>query len=78
MVTIFGIEVNSYTRHEIIDTLFRGNGDVFEAECRKIEAMDALEQAIIYIGERYRWIPDNITTIRFIDLLETYFGQRQR
>lgn len=77
IVTILGLEVSPYARHEIIDTLFRGNIELFEAECLKIEAMDELEQAIIYIGETYRWVPDNMTTIRFIDLMETYFGQRQ-
>lgn len=76
IVTILGIEVSPYARHEIIDTLFRGNVELFEAECLKIEAMDELEQAIIYIGETYRWVPENMTTIRFIDLMETYFGQR--
>lgn len=71
--TIFGIEVSPYARHEIIDTLFHGNLELFDAECAKLDAMDSLEEALVYIGETYRWIPENAATIKFIDLLETKF-----
>lgn len=70
---IFGIEVSPYARHEIIDTLFHGNAELFEAETAKLNDMDSLEQALVYIGETYRWIPENAATIKFIDLLETRF-----
>lgn len=72
---IFGIEVNVYARHEIIDTLFRGDARLFEAECETIDAMPSFEEALMYIGETYRWIPENAATIKFIDLIETRFGQ---
>lgn len=75
---VFGIKVNAYARQEIIDTLFRGNVDLFDAECNRIDAMEDLEDALIYIGENYRWIPDNMTTIRFIDLMETHFTNRSQ
>lgn len=73
---IFGIEVSPYARHEIIDTLFHGNLELFNAECEKLDAMDSLEEALVYIGETYRWIPENAATIKFIDLLETRFGEQ--
>lgn len=72
---IFGIEVSPYARHEIIDTLFHGNTELFEAECAKLDAMDSLEEALVYIGESYRWVPENAATIKFIDLLETRFEE---
>lgn len=71
---IFGIDVTPYARHEIIDTLFHGNVDLFEIECTKLNNMDSLEEALVYIGETYHWIPENAATIKFIDLLETRFG----
>ena len=74
--TIFGIEVSPYARHEIIDTLFHGNLELFNAECGKLDAMGSLEEALVYIGETYRWIPENAATIKFIDLLETRFGEQ--
>ena len=70
---IFGIEVSSYARHEIIDTLFHGNTALFETETAKLNSMGSLEEALVYIGETYRWIPENAATIKFIDLLETRF-----
>lgn len=70
---IFGIEVSPYTRHEIIDTLFHGNTEMFEAEVAKLNAMGSLEEALVYIGETYHWIPENAATVKFIDLLETRF-----
>lgn len=70
---IFGLEVSPYTRHEIIDTLFHGNTEMFEAEEAKIDAMSSLEEALVYIGETYHWIPDNAATVKFIDLLERRF-----
>lgn len=73
---IFGIEVSPYARHEIIDTLFHGNLELFNTECGKLDAMDSLEEALVYIGETYRWIPENAATIKFIDLLETRFGEQ--
>lgn len=72
---ILGIEVSPYARHEIIDTLFHGNESLFEAETAKIDAMDSLEEALVYVGETYRWIPENAATIKFIDLLESRFEQ---
>lgn len=72
---IFGIEVSPYARHEIIDTLFHGNLELFDAECGKLDTMDSLEEALVYIGETYRWIPENAATIKFIDLLETKFSK---
>lgn len=72
---IFGIEVSPYARHEIIDTLFHGNIGLFDAECAKISAMSDLEEALVYIGETYNWIPENAATIKFIDLLETRFSE---
>lgn len=73
MPRIFGLEVSPYTRHEIIDTLFHGNVEMFEAEETKINAMGSLEEALVYIGETYHWIPENAATVKFIDLLETRF-----
>lgn len=70
---IFGIEVSPYARHEIIDTLFHGNTALFETETAKLNTMGSLEEALVYIGETYRWIPENAATIKFIDLLETRF-----
>lgn len=70
---IFGIEVSPYARHELIDTLFHGNQAMFDSECEKIDAMDSLEEALVYIGETYQWIPENAATIKFIDLLEARF-----
>lgn len=70
---ILGIEVSPYARHEIIDTLFRGNEALFESETAKLDAMDSLEEALVYVGENYRWIPENAATIKFIDLLESRF-----
>lgn len=70
---IFGIEVSPYARHEIIDTLFHGNTELFEAETAKLDGMGSLEEALVYIGETYRWIPENAATIKFIDLLESRF-----
>ena len=70
---IFGIEVSPYARHEIIDTLFHGNTALFETETAKLNSMGSLEEALVYIGETYRWIPENAATIKFIDLLETRF-----
>lgn len=72
---VFGIEVSPYARHEIIDTLFHGNLELFDAECAKLDAMGSLEEALVYIGETYRWIPENAATIKFIDLLETKFAK---
>lgn len=72
---IFGIEVSPYARHEIIDTLFHGNTELFEAETAKLDGMGSLEEALVYIGETYRWIPENAATIKFIDLLETRFEE---
>ncbi|WP_294599160.1 hypothetical protein [uncultured Rikenella sp.] len=74
---IFGIEVSPYARHEMIDTLFHGNEAMFESECEKLDAMDSLEEALVYIGEMYRWIPENAATIKFIDLLEARFGTEE-
>ena len=73
MPRIFGLEVSPYTRHEIIDTLFHGNTEMFEAEAAKINAMGSLEEALVYIGETYHWIPDNAATVKFVDLLESRF-----
>lgn len=73
MPRIFGLEVSPYTRHEIIDTLFHGNTEMFEAEEAKINAMGSLEEALVYIGETYHWIPDNAATVKFVDLLESRF-----
>ncbi len=70
---IFGLEVSPYARHEMIDTLFHGNAELFEAECAKLDAMGSLEEALVYIGETYRWVPENAATIKFIDLLESRF-----
>lgn len=72
---IFGVEVSPYARHEIIDTLFRGNAELFEAETAKLNGMGSLEEALVYIGETYRWIPENAATIKFIDLLESRFEE---
>lgn len=72
---IFGIVVSPYARHEIIDTLFHGNTELFEAETAKLDGMGSLEEALVYIGETYRWIPENAATIKFIDLLETRFEE---
>ncbi len=72
---ILGIEVSPYARHEIIDTLFHGNESLFEAETAKIDAMDSLEEALVYVGETFRWIPENAATIKFIDLLQSRFEQ---
>ncbi len=72
---IFGIEVSPYARHEIIDTLFHGNAELFEAETAKLNGMGSLEEALVYIGETYRWIPENAATIKFIDLLESRFEE---
>lgn len=71
--TILGIEVSAHTRQEIIDTLFHGNEELFEREINILNGMDSLEAALIYIGETYHWIPENPSTIRFIDLLEQRF-----
>lgn len=70
---LFGIEVSPYTRNEIIDTLFHGNVETFEEEVKKLDAMGSLEEALVYIGETYHWIPENAATVKFIDLLETRF-----
>lgn len=72
---IFGIEVGPYTRHEIVDTLFHGNVELFDAECSKLDAMESLDEALVYIGETYHWIPDNAATVKFVDLLESRFGE---
>ncbi len=74
---IFGIEVSPYARHEMIDTLFHGNEAMFESECEKLDTMGSLEEALVYIGEMYRWIPENAATIKFIDLLEARFGTEE-
>ncbi len=71
---VFGIEITQYSRHEMINTLFRGDATLFESECAKIDAMDNLEEALIYIGGHYHWIPDNAATNKFIDLLEQRFA----
>ena len=65
--------MSPYARHEIIDTLFHGNTALFETETAKLNSMGSLEEALVYIGETYRWIPENAATIKFIDLLETRF-----
>lgn len=72
--TIFGIPVSQYARHEIIDTLFKGNTALFEKEEAILGEMDSLEDALVYIGENYQWIPENAATLKFIDLLEERFN----
>lgn len=72
--TIFGIPVSEYARHEIIDTLFKGNTALFEKEEATLAGMDSLEDALVYIGENYQWIPENAATLKFIDLLEERFN----
>ncbi len=71
---ILGIEISEYGRHEIIDTLFRGDVALFESECETINEMRSLEDALVYIGQHHRWIPENAATIKFIDLLEKRFN----
>ena len=75
MPKIFGIEVSPYARHEMIDTLFHGNTALFLSEVAKMNEMGSLEEALVSIGETYRWIPENAATIKFIDLLETRFAE---
>lgn len=75
MPRVFGIEVSPYALHEMIDTLFHGNTALFHSEVAKLNEMESLEDALVYIGETYRWIPENAATIKFIDLLETRFAE---
>lgn len=75
MPRVFGIEVSPYARHEMIDTLFHGNTALFLSEVAKLNEMGSLEEALVYIGETYRWIPENAATIKFIDLLTARFAE---
>ena len=69
--TIFGVEIPDDLRDEFVNELFRNDEDFFTAEIAKLEAMDSLDDALIYIGEEYSWSPDNESAGNFIDMLVT-------
>lgn len=72
-IEILGTPVSTYAKEEIVNNLFHGNVELFEREMEKFDAMGSLEEALVYIGETYHWVPEHAATIKFIDLLENRF-----
>lgn len=75
--TILGVPVSAYARQEIVSHLFHGNLPLFEQEIARFDGMDSLDQALLYIGEMFHWVPEQAATIKFIDILETRFKEVQ-
>lgn len=68
------IEIQKIT--DLINTLFWRDQTFFENELKKFENLETLEDALIYISEKYTWNPTNSLAIEFIDILETYYNTK--
>ena len=66
---IFGRQLSPERRGEFINGLFKGDAVYFEAELIKLQNMDSLDDALIYIGEEYDWHPDDDVAGGFIELM---------
>ncbi len=74
--TILGVPVSAYARQEIVANLFHRNLPLFDQEIARFERMQSLDEALLYIGETFHWVPEEAATIKFIDILETHFRER--
>lgn len=71
---LFGAIITCESYQMFIDELFWRDQAFFDNEIRKFNEMSSLDEALIYIGEKYNWAPGNRFAIQFIDLLENYYN----
>ena len=71
---VFGEEVLSERHEEFINRLFKGDADYFTSELDRLQSMDSLNDALIYIGKEYDWHPDDSTANHFIELMVEKFS----
>lgn len=73
-VKLMGSIITEQLYKQFIEELFWRDQSFFDNEIRKFKNMDNIDNALIYIGERYNWAPNNTPAERFIELLDTYYN----
>ena len=61
-------------RYQIIAELFGGDADACDAAFGQLDAMESLEDAVIYIEENFNWNPSSSATALVMDLLDRKFN----
>ena len=61
-------------RYQIIAELFGGDADACDAAMERLDEMESLEDAIIYIEENFRWNSSSPATTLMMDLLDRKFN----
>ena len=61
-------------RYQIIAELFGGDADACDAAMDRLDEMDTLEEAVIYIEENFRWNSSSPATTLMMDLLDRKFN----
>lgn len=71
--TIFGIEITDEQKVRFTHDLFCNDPLVFHNEINKIERLRSLDEVLIYIGEKYAWVPENPSADEFVELIAQAF-----
>lgn len=71
----FNTSIQHQLLQQFIDELFWRDKTFFDNEISKFEKLTSLDDALIYIGEKYNWTPDNKPAEKFIEILDTYYSE---
>lgn len=71
--TIFGVEITDEQKLRFTHDLFCNDPLVFHNEIAKIEKLRSLDEVLIYIGEKYAWVPENPSADEFVELIAQSF-----
>lgn len=73
MVLILGQKISVQQRETFVRELFWRDEAFFANEIRKFQEIRNLDDALIYIGEKYNWAAGNSYAEQFISMLENYY-----
>lgn len=74
VVMLLGQQISVTQRDAFVNELFWRDELFFANEIRKFQvSIKSLDQALIYIGEKYSWSASNVYAEQFISLLENYY-----
>lgn len=72
-VLILGQKISIEQKDIYTNELFWRDETFFANEIRKFQLLDSLDEALIYIGEKYNWSANNMYAEQFISMLENYY-----
>lgn len=74
-VELFGQKIPAELKERFVLELFWRDDHYFAMETAKLTQMTDLDEALIYIGEKYNWSAQSVTAEEFIALLATRLEQ---